>query len=95
MDDERFPGFDLLRSGNFAFFFFSVLFCFVLFCFVLVWFGLVWFCFSFVSLFILFCIVVVGACQERLLVTGEHVVADLTCAVCGAVVGWKYVRKKC
>lgn len=33
----------------------------------------------------------VGRPEERILVTGPHIVADISCAVCGAVVGWKYV----
>jgi len=33
----------------------------------------------------------VGEAQERLLITGLHVVADMTCVTCGSIVGWKYV----
>ncbi|KAK4139017.1 yippee-domain-containing protein [Trichocladium antarcticum] len=33
----------------------------------------------------------VGRAEDRLLVTGAHVVADIRCVGCGAVVGWKYV----
>ncbi|KAI0601638.1 yippee zinc-binding/DNA-binding /Mis18, centromere assembly-domain-containing protein [Biscogniauxia sp. FL1348] len=36
----------------------------------------------------------VGKPETRLLVTGSHVVADITCAVCYAKVGWKYVDAK-
>lgn len=33
----------------------------------------------------------IGRVQARQLVTGSHVVADISCIVCGVVVGWKYV----
>lgn len=33
----------------------------------------------------------VGAPEKRSLVTGMHVVADITCATCGVKIGWKYV----
>ncbi|KAG7148416.1 Protein yippee-like [Verticillium longisporum] len=33
----------------------------------------------------------VGRSENRQLVTGWHVVADITCAVCHAKLGWKYV----
>jgi hypothetical protein len=33
----------------------------------------------------------VGRPEDRHLVTGPHVVADISCVGCGAVVGWKYV----
>ncbi|KUI58540.1 hypothetical protein VP1G_05843 [Cytospora mali] len=33
----------------------------------------------------------VGRPEPRALVTGAHVVADITCATCGAKIGWKYV----
>ncbi|KAJ9141717.1 hypothetical protein NKR23_g7678 [Pleurostoma richardsiae] len=33
----------------------------------------------------------VGRNENRQLVTGQHVVADISCAICGAKVGWKYV----
>lgn len=33
----------------------------------------------------------VGTPEPRSLVTGAHVVADIRCAVCSVVVGWKYV----
>ncbi|KAL2173671.1 yippee zinc-binding/DNA-binding /Mis18, centromere assembly-domain-containing protein [Thermothelomyces heterothallicus CBS 202.75] len=33
----------------------------------------------------------VGEPETRALITGVHVVADISCAVCGATVGWKYL----
>lgn len=33
----------------------------------------------------------VGSPEKRSLVTGIHVVADITCATCGVKIGWKYV----
>ncbi|KAJ1937679.1 hypothetical protein EC988_007820, partial [Linderina pennispora] len=33
-----------------------------------------------------------GACEDRLLMTGIHTVCDLCCIVCDSVVGWKYIR---
>ncbi|KAK4039881.1 yippee-like protein [Parachaetomium inaequale] len=33
----------------------------------------------------------VGRSETRQLITGTHVVADISCAVCGATVGWKYM----
>ncbi|KAI2624959.1 yippee-domain-containing protein [Hypoxylon sp. NC1633] len=36
----------------------------------------------------------VGKCENRLLVTGSHVVADISCAVCHTKVGWKYIDAK-
>ncbi|KAI1389518.1 yippee-domain-containing protein [Hypoxylon trugodes] len=36
----------------------------------------------------------VGKSETRVLVTGSHVVADITCAVCHAKVGWKYIDAK-
>jgi hypothetical protein len=33
----------------------------------------------------------VGRPENRQLVTGAHVVADITCVVCGSRLGWKYV----
>jgi hypothetical protein len=36
----------------------------------------------------------VGRPQSRQLVTGAHVVADISCVVCDTVVGWKYVDAK-
>lgn len=35
--------------------------------------------------------VTVGTPEKRSLVTGMHVVADITCATCGVKIGWKYV----
>lgn len=35
--------------------------------------------------------VTVSSPEARNLVTGAHVVADIRCATCGVVVGWKYV----
>jgi hypothetical protein len=35
-----------------------------------------------------------GRAVSRQLVTGAHVVADISCAVCTTVVGWKYVDAK-
>jgi len=31
---------------------------------------------------------------NRQLVTGAHVVADISCTICGTVLGWKYVDAK-
>lgn len=36
----------------------------------------------------------VGRSETRLLVTGSHVVADITCAVCHTKIGWKYIDAK-
>ncbi|KAH8670841.1 yippee zinc-binding/DNA-binding /Mis18, centromere assembly-domain-containing protein [Xylariales sp. PMI_506] len=36
----------------------------------------------------------VGKSETRLLVTGSHVVADITCSICYSKVGWKYVDAK-
>jgi len=36
----------------------------------------------------------VGKPVNRQLVTGAHVVADITCSICGSCVGWKYVDAK-
>lgn len=36
----------------------------------------------------------VGRCESRQLVTGWHTVADISCAVCHAKLGWKYVDAK-
>jgi len=36
----------------------------------------------------------VGRPVNRQLVTGAHVVADISCVVCSSVVGWKYVDAK-
>ncbi len=35
--------------------------------------------------------VALGPREERLLITGLHVVADIYCADCQTVLGWKYV----
>ncbi|TPX68862.1 hypothetical protein SpCBS45565_g02842 [Spizellomyces sp. 'palustris'] len=35
--------------------------------------------------------VAVGAKEDRLLITGLHTVADISCTVCRTVVGWKYL----
>jgi len=32
-----------------------------------------------------------GELEERLMMTGMHVVADIFCVGCGSIVGWKYV----
>ncbi|CAG8980956.1 hypothetical protein HYALB_00003815 [Hymenoscyphus albidus] len=36
----------------------------------------------------------VGRSVNRDLLTGAHVVADVTCTICGTVLGWKYVDAK-
>lgn len=36
----------------------------------------------------------IGRSARRQLVTGEHVVADISCKTCDTVVGWKYVDAK-
>ncbi|KAI0842691.1 yippee-domain-containing protein [Hypoxylon sp. FL0890] len=36
----------------------------------------------------------IGKSETRVLVTGSHVVADITCAVCHTKVGWKYIDAK-
>ncbi|EFQ28196.1 hypothetical protein CGRA01v4_11790 [Colletotrichum graminicola] len=36
----------------------------------------------------------IGKCENRQLVTGWHVVADITCVLCNAKLGWKYVDAK-
>lgn len=36
----------------------------------------------------------VGQPEKRMLVTGQHTVADISCVVCGAKLGWKYVDAK-
>ncbi|KAK3326982.1 hypothetical protein B0T19DRAFT_441008 [Cercophora scortea] len=33
----------------------------------------------------------IGRSENRRLVTGDHVVADISCLVCGTTLGWKYV----
>eukprot|EP00892_Ulva_mutabilis_P012831 jgi/Ulvmu1/9920/UM058_0002.1 len=35
--------------------------------------------------------IAIGPKEERLLITGLHTVADIQCACCGTVLGWKYV----
>ena len=32
-----------------------------------------------------------GPCEQRMLITGLHEVCDISCSICGAVVGWKYI----
>jgi len=34
----------------------------------------------------------VGKKEVRMLITGRHTVADISCNVCETVMGWKYVR---
>jgi hypothetical protein len=34
----------------------------------------------------------IGSRENRQLVTGAHVVADISCAMCGTKIGWKYVQ---
>jgi Yippee zinc-binding/DNA-binding /Mis18, centromere assembly len=36
----------------------------------------------------------VGRNVNRELLTGQHVVADVSCIICGTVLGWKYVDAK-
>jgi len=36
----------------------------------------------------------VGRNVNRELLTGQHVVADVNCTICGTVLGWKYVDAK-
>jgi hypothetical protein len=36
----------------------------------------------------------IGRSVNRELLTGAHVVADVTCAICQTVLGWKYVDAK-
>jgi hypothetical protein len=36
----------------------------------------------------------VGESEKRQLVTGQHTVADIWCAICNAKLGWKYVDAK-
>lgn len=33
-----------------------------------------------------------GAPRNRHLLTGVHIIADVTCQICDTVLGWKYVR---
>lgn len=35
--------------------------------------------------------VTAGRPEDRMLLTGMHVVADISCASCGSELGWKYV----
>ncbi|KAK3307787.1 uncharacterized protein B0T15DRAFT_85165 [Chaetomium strumarium] len=35
--------------------------------------------------------ILIGTSEQRRLTTGPHVVADISCAGCGAMVGWKYI----
>ncbi|KAJ7949959.1 Protein yippee-like [Quillaja saponaria] len=34
--------------------------------------------------------VTVGEKEERMMITGMHVVVDIFCVACGSIVGWKY-----
>ena len=34
-----------------------------------------------------------GPQEESFLMTGLHVVADINCSICQALLGWKYVNK--
>uniref|UniRef100_A0A2P2K6Y6 Protein yippee-like n=2 Tax=Rhizophora mucronata TaxID=61149 RepID=A0A2P2K6Y6_RHIMU len=34
--------------------------------------------------------ITVGKKEERLMMTGLHIVVDIFCVVCGSLVGWKY-----
>ncbi|KAI0164477.1 yippee-domain-containing protein [Hypoxylon sp. FL1284] len=36
----------------------------------------------------------IGREETRLLVTGSHVVADISCAICNSKLGWKYIDAK-
>lgn len=36
--------------------------------------------------------VAIGEHEQRNLMTGEHIVADIHCNMCDSVLGWKYVR---
>ncbi|KAI7859409.1 yippee-like 1 [Circinella umbellata] len=38
--------------------------------------------------------VTVGVKEERLLMTGVHTVADISCMICRAKLGWKYLRAR-
>lgn len=33
-----------------------------------------------------------GSYEKRLLMTGMHTIADISCQICQAKVGWKYIR---
>lgn len=35
--------------------------------------------------------VTVGPKEDRMLITGLHTVADISCSTCGNVLGWKYI----
>ncbi|KAI9259593.1 Yippee/Mis18 [Phascolomyces articulosus] len=35
--------------------------------------------------------VTLGTKEERMLLTGMHTVADISCSVCGTRIGWKYL----
>ncbi|XP_021719287.1 protein yippee-like At5g53940 isoform X2 [Chenopodium quinoa] len=34
--------------------------------------------------------IILGASEERLMLSGMHTVADIFCCCCGQIVGWKY-----
>ena len=34
--------------------------------------------------------VFLGECEDRVMMTGLHTVADIFCVGCGSIVGWKY-----
>lgn len=36
--------------------------------------------------------VTVGEKEQRMMMTGMHIVVDIFCVTCGSIVGWKYVR---
>ncbi|KAI9494544.1 Yippee/Mis18 [Zychaea mexicana] len=36
--------------------------------------------------------VAIGVKEERMLLTGMHTVADISCSVCGTRIGWKYLH---
>ncbi|KAI7850917.1 Yippee/Mis18 [Circinella umbellata] len=36
--------------------------------------------------------VTLGTKEERMLLTGMHTVADISCSICGTRIGWKYLR---
>ncbi|WOH02022.1 hypothetical protein DCAR_0521409 [Daucus carota subsp. sativus] len=44
----------------------------------------------FPSLCIYFVNVTLGEKEERMMITGMHIVADIFCVRCGSIVGWKY-----
>lgn len=35
--------------------------------------------------------VTVGEKEQRMMMTGMHIVVDIFCVTCGSIVGWKYV----